>query len=299
MIRLKVFISSVQKELREERIAVGGFLATDSFLGQCTVPRIFEDYPQPLRPNPKAYLDLLRQCQIYLLIVGSEYGGDAGNGLSATHEEYQLAQALHLPTLICVKGNAKTKRDAKTKAFLAEIKAASHTYSRFDDEAGLLRVVGERLREHIEVTYSTIPRKAQVEESADHVQAASNFERGLLDTLSWDDLDPAIALDMVAAAEERDKERILPAELPGLLLSRGYLWQDPAAGVFRPTVAGALLLARHPAVALTQARVQLDAYPGSDRSGEPLDSVFLDARCPGWSSRPLHSFAATPRSLWW
>jgi hypothetical protein len=32
MIRLKVFISSVQKELRAERIAIGSFLSTDDFL---------------------------------------------------------------------------------------------------------------------------------------------------------------------------------------------------------------------------------------------------------------------------
>ena len=64
MIQLKIFISSVQKELRRERIAVGGFLATDDFLRDCTAPRIFEDYPQPLHPNPKGYLwrdgDVLR-----------------------------------------------------------------------------------------------------------------------------------------------------------------------------------------------------------------------------------------------
>lgn len=104
MIRLKIFISSVQKELREERTAIGRFLVMDDFLRECTVPRIFEDYPQPLRPNPKAYLDLLRQCQIYLLIIGTEYGSDAGGGLSATHEEYRLAQKRKIPTLICGNG---------------------------------------------------------------------------------------------------------------------------------------------------------------------------------------------------
>jgi hypothetical protein len=104
LIRLKIFISSVQKELREERTAIGRFLVMDDFLRECTVPRIFEDYPQPLRPNPKAYLDLLRQCQIDLLIIGTEYGSDAGGDLSATHEEYSIAQKRKIPTLICGNG---------------------------------------------------------------------------------------------------------------------------------------------------------------------------------------------------
>ena len=277
MIRLKVFISSVQKELRAERIAVGGFLATDDFLSHCTVPRIFEDYPQPLRPNPKAYLELLRQCQVYLLIIAAEYGSDAGDGLSATHEEYRLAQELRLPTLICVKGGAATKREKKTKAFLGEIKAAQHTYSRFEDEAGLLLAVGQRLREHIETTYATVPKKAQLEQSERNSQAVSDFERNPVTALSWADLDHDLARDMMAAAEDTDKERIPAAGLPRLLLSRGYLWKDAARDVLRPTVAGALLLAAHPSAALPQARLQLDAYAGTDRSADPIDSVFLDA----------------------
>lgn len=277
MIRLKVFISSVQKELRTERIAVGGFLATDDFLGQTTIPRIFEEYPQPLRPNPKAYLDLLRQCQIYLLIIGTEYGNDAGDGLSATHEEYRLAQELGLPTLICVKGSAAAKREAKTKTFLHEIKTAGHTYSRFEDEAGLLVAVGQRLREHIEITYATVPKKAQIEQSERNSRAANDFERNPVTTLEWADLDHDLALDMMAAAEDTDKERLPVAGLPRLLLSRGYLWKDAADDALRPTVAGALLLAVHPSVALTQARIQLDAYAGTDRSSDPIDSVFLDA----------------------
>lgn len=36
MIHLKVLIRSVQKELRRDRVAVGGFLATDGFLRECT-----------------------------------------------------------------------------------------------------------------------------------------------------------------------------------------------------------------------------------------------------------------------
>jgi hypothetical protein len=42
MIRLKVFIGSVQKELREERSALGSLLATDAFLSGSMVPRLFE-----------------------------------------------------------------------------------------------------------------------------------------------------------------------------------------------------------------------------------------------------------------
>lgn len=274
MIHLKVFISSVQKELREERIAVGSFLATDDFLRVCTVPRIFEDYPQPLRPNPKGYLELLRSCQLYLLIVGAEYGTDAGDGLSATHEEYRLAQQLQLPTLVCVKGPRSMPREPSTEEFLQEVTRDKHTYSRFEDVAGLLKVIGERLREHIETTYATVPRRAQVEQSRMTRQSASPFEREPVEELSFDDLDLEIARDMMAAAEEVDRERLEPKDLPRLLLSRGYLWRD--GPILRPTIAGALLMARQPALALPQSRLQLDAFPGTTRQTDVIDSRILE-----------------------
>ena len=67
----------------------------------------------------------------------------------------------------------------------------------------------------------------------------------------------------------------IPEELPRLLLSRSYLWRD--GDTLRPTVAGALLLARKPGTSLSQARVQLDAFPGTSRNADALDSDILDA----------------------
>lgn len=278
MIHLKVFISSVQKELRSERIAVGSFLATDDFLRACTAPRIFEDYPQPLRPNPKAYLDLLRNCQIYLLVVGSEYGPDAGGGLSATHEEYRLARELQLPILVCIKGPRSAPRESKVKEFLEEIENDGHTYSRFSNEDELLKVVGERLREHIKATYDTEPRRAQVEQSRTARRSASSFEREPVRELTLDALDADIARNLLAAAEDIDRDSVSSEELPRLLLSRGYLWRD--GDTLRPTVAGTLLLAKQPAMVLPQSRLQLDAFPGDTHDADAVDSDILEGPLP-------------------
>ncbi len=277
MIRLKVFISSVQKELRSERIATGSFLSTEDFLRDCTAPRIFEDYPSPLRPNPKAYLHLLRRCQLYLLILGEKYGSDAGDGLSATHEEYRLAQELQMPTLVCVKGK-DADREKKARQFFEEIKNHGHTYSRFDDGESLLEAIGKRLREHIEQTFSIEPRRAQLEQADRNRRSAAPFEKEPLHLLSYDQLDTGLALEMMASAEDQDQDQIDPGELDRLLLSRSYLWKD--GDTLRPTTAGALLLARNPGVVLPQARVQMDAFPGIDRHRDALDSEILSLPLP-------------------
>ncbi|MDD5557349.1 MAG: ATP-binding protein [bacterium] len=282
MIRLKVFVSSVQKELRAERQAVGSLLATDEFLRSCTVPRIFEEYPAPLQPNPKVYLDLLRTCHIYLLIIWRDYGEILDDDLSATHQEYRLAQALKMPTLVCVRGERSEPREDRTSAFLAEIKAGHHTYSRFGNTEKLLEKVRDRLKEHIRSTYDIAPMPGQDAEALQDRRVASDFERRPIAGLSVDDLRLNMARQMMAEAEETDPARWSDEDVIRLLLSRGYLWWDGTAARHRPTIAGALLLAKRPARApeLTQARLQLEAYAGDAKEGEPLDAPLLDVCLP-------------------
>lgn len=279
MIRLKVFVSSVQKELATERTAIGGLLATDDFLRSCTAPRLFEEYPAPLQPNPKAYLTLLQTCHVYLLVIGKEYGRALDDGLSATHEEYRLARDRKMPILVCVKGERAEPRDDRTRAFLAEIEADHHTYSRFRSIDELLEKVSSRLREHIQSTYDTVPTPRQEAQAAQDRHVASEVERRPVTGLSRDDLDLELAREMMAAAEDADSQRLSDEDVSRLLLSRGYLWWDGQAATHRPTVAGALLLAKRPSRTseLGHARVQVDAYPTDTREHEPVDADFIDA----------------------
>lgn len=279
-IRLKVFISSVQKELREERAALGGLLATDPFLAATTVPRIFEEYPAPLRPNKQAYLALLRTCNVYLLVVGKEYGAVLADGLSATQQEYRLAQELHLPTLICLKGDNAFVREDKTQALLEEIKSHGYTYSRFQTAEELQNAARQRLIEHICQEFDTAPTPQQNQAATDTLHVASTFERQPVSLLTVGDLDEKIMRELVAAAEDKPSDKLTDEVMREALLSRSYLWFDAKEQVYRPTMAAVLLLARSPARAVAQARVQLDAYAGDRRSTDPLDSVLLDAPLP-------------------
>src|SRR5580658_3154980 len=132
MSKFRVFVSSVQKELEPERVAVASLITTDPFLMQHCVPVLFEKEPIPPRPIGQPYLECLRGCQIYVLLVFNDYGQRDGD-LSATHHEYRLAQELRLPTLVFLKGKTDEARSLDTKNFVAEIKQNKHTYCRFVD----------------------------------------------------------------------------------------------------------------------------------------------------------------------
>ena len=161
-LKLRVFISSVQKELEEERMQLRILLTSDPFLLRYTVPKLFEKYPAPLRPDKKAYLKLLEKCQLYVLLIGKEYGSDSG-GKSATHHEYDFAQEHRLPTLVCVKGDSGFKRNDAEAEFFEHVKADGHTYSRFKAPASaaadlpksVVEELNKRQRAILELAVST------------------------------------------------------------------------------------------------------------------------------------------------
>ena len=276
MLRLKVFVSSVQKKLQEERAAIGSLLTTDPFLNQCVVPRLFEKYPAPLQPDPKAYLELLKTSHVYLLIIGDEYGPIREDGLSATHQEYRLAKERHMPTMVCVKSGDVSQRQPETDHFFTEVKDDGHTYSRFSTVEELQQIVRDRLVEYIQTTFDTLPTPLQDDLAKDLFQIATPFERRPVGHLTWNDLDHDLARRLAALAEEKSPEKLTEEMLFDALRSRGYLWFDVAKSVDRPTIAGALLLAKTPSKALPQARIQMDAFVGIEPDASPLDSVIDD-----------------------
>ena len=277
-LKLRVFISSVQKELIDEREQLKVLLGSDPFLVRHTVPKLFEKYPAPLRPNPKAYLELLRNCQIYVLIIGREYGG--ATPPSPTHQEYELAQQLRLPTLVCVKGDQHFEREAGTVRLFAQVKADGHTYSRFQTLEELNLIARERLIEHIQQAYELAPSADDNRIAEAAVSSASLFDRQRLTERFLHDLVP-VAADTLARALNSDADPELendPREQ--LLLERGYLWFNATLDQAQPTAAGLLLAGKDPSSLFVQCRVQVDVYPGTDYSAEAFFAESLRANLP-------------------
>lgn len=133
---LRIFISSVQKELELERAAVAALIGTDPFLLQHCVPVLFEKEPPPPRPARQPYLDALSGCAAYVLMIANEYGQPEGE-ISATHHEYRRAQQLKLPTVVFLKGAKDDTRSTEVKALIAETKKDGYTYKRFHDREDL------------------------------------------------------------------------------------------------------------------------------------------------------------------
>jgi predicted HTH transcriptional regulator len=113
-----IFISSVQKELATERIALKDFILGNELLRHYFEVFLFEDIPAADRNADDEYLAEVRRCPIYLGIFGNEYGRKTRTGRSSTHDEFLVASRLGKTRLIYVKGADDRARDPRMKALI-------------------------------------------------------------------------------------------------------------------------------------------------------------------------------------
>src|ERR1700682_5783412 len=92
MSKLRVFVSSVQKELENERLAVLSLISTDAFLQVHCEPVLYEFEPASPEKAAQECLDLLGGCEMCLAIIWKDYG-HAVDGISITRREYRLARS--------------------------------------------------------------------------------------------------------------------------------------------------------------------------------------------------------------
>ena len=137
MIRLKVFVSSVQKEMEIERQALKTYLKSDALLCRFFDVFLFEDLPAADRRADAVYLEEVGSCDIYVALLGNEYGREDKDGLSPTHHEFNEATRLGKHRLVFVKGENDSDKHPKMQALIAEA-GAQLIRRRFRSSAELL-----------------------------------------------------------------------------------------------------------------------------------------------------------------
>ncbi|MGB4520763.1 MAG: DUF4062 domain-containing protein [Candidatus Omnitrophota bacterium] len=116
--KYKIFVSSVQKEFKDERKALKSFIHGDALLSRFFEVFLFEDLPASDRHPNQAYLDGVKKSDIYLGLFGDGYGVIDKQGVSSTHKEFLMAQQSGKSRLIFVKGNDDNSRDPKMQGLM-------------------------------------------------------------------------------------------------------------------------------------------------------------------------------------
>jgi hypothetical protein len=147
----RVFISSVQKELAEERRAIRDYLRGDPLLRRFFDVFLFEDLPASDRRADDVYLDEVGRCAIYIGLFGQEYGNENSAGVSPTEREFDQATALGKTRFSFVKGAEDAGRHPKMRALIGKA-GAQLIRRRFTGIADLTGALYASLVEHLERT---------------------------------------------------------------------------------------------------------------------------------------------------
>ena len=275
--RHKVFVSSVQKELGLERAVVPQVIAFDTFLDKHCEAVLFEEQPTTGRPKKKAYLESLKGCQIYLLILDVEYGRPDGD-LSATHHEYREAQRREMPTAVFIRGldSARDKdRKPETLKFLQEIKGDDHKYKRFHDREDLRPAIRKAMLSILKNQFRLTPTRSESDESEHQIDKASGFELAVIEDLTVDLLDPPSVSQLVEAVIDPDFRIYDDAPEQALAMRGLAIRRHGKASVANR--AACILFHPQPATRFPQCEILADAYDEPRISGRPKGMETINA----------------------
>jgi ATP-dependent DNA helicase RecG len=283
---LRVFVSSVQKELEDERLIVQNLVSTDAFLSAHCTPVLYEYEPASPSKALDGCIESLDACQVYLLIIGVQYGTPVGE-LSITHAEYRRAKENGLPVLAFIRGERHLQREEGTVALLAELDADGPKYKRFGNVIDLQREVRAALVKLLRDRFGIAPTSDEEVIAHQTIEATSPFESRSLDRIRWQDLDHDVVRRLLAAAEGGEESGFSDEDLLVGAALRGLVWHEPSSDEHFATAAGIVLLARDPSAVFPQCRILADAYRGAEADGAPSDHEDIRVPMPVAVDRAL------------
>lgn len=132
MKRYRIFVSANQKELKEERIAVKETILDNSTLRDYFNVFLFEDLPAKGKSPVKTYLKQVDNSDIYIGIIGNEYGVKGKDSLCATEREFKRFIKIKSQgeILIFIKGKNDSEKTEDVQRFINKVRE-SYIYKRF------------------------------------------------------------------------------------------------------------------------------------------------------------------------
>ena len=140
----KVFLSSVQREFTQEREAVYRHLLTDPVLQLFFEPILFEKLPANGMQASAVYLKEVAQADVFLILIGKDYGFETPSGVSPTELEYDRAQEHQVFSLAFIKNGSEEGRHPKEEILFHKIQN-NLSYKRFGTSAELVTEVTKAL----------------------------------------------------------------------------------------------------------------------------------------------------------
>lgn len=150
----KVFISSNQSEFEEERKFLFEEISKDPYLNRNVELFVFEADISRAFPANEVFINQVEESDIYIGLIGSNYGDIYGANVSATEYEYNTFIADKHEAYFFIK-DCDT-RDEGSERFLKRIQKVNK-YKTFKNKEELLDEVKKSLQEAIDKKLTTVP----------------------------------------------------------------------------------------------------------------------------------------------
>ncbi len=240
----------MQKEFEQERLRLFEWITADPFLGKFFEVFLFEKLPAMDNTAQQVFLDEITQCEIYLGILGKEYGFVGKKGVSVTEEEFDEASRLHKQRFVFVTDHANKDRDASQVTFIQKAQAFL-VRRKFSDYADLKSLVYASLIRYLEDTgrIQTTPFDASISAQGD---------------LSA--IDPKKVADFVSLARSKRGFKLQPTAPFQEVLTHLNLLKDG-----KPNNAAILLFGHEPSRFFPSSEVRCEYHLGTERK-KPIAS---------------------------
>ena len=254
--KYKIFVSGVQKELKEERFAVKSLIAENVLLKEYFSAFLFEDYPAKGKSAKTAYIDEVRKSDIYLGILGNEYGAVNKDNLSATELEFREAKKKDKEILIFIKSKDSAKRDSRVRKLINEIRDSEegYVYKRF-------RTIPEFKNSVYESLIDFLRERGVV--------GRERFDSTVCEGARLSDIDPDKVKRFLQTAESRRNFPLKPdTPVKDVLIHLNLLKQG------KPSNSAILLFGKNPHRFFLQAEVKCIQFPGTEIE-KPFSSYHI------------------------
>jgi predicted HTH transcriptional regulator len=260
--RLKIFISSNQKELSKERKAVKEVIQSTPSLRDCFDVFLFEDLPARKGAPRSAYLKEVSSSDIYLGIIGNEYGIAGKDSLSATEREFRyfIKSISGKPqtgkdVLIFIKGKDDSERDQRSNLFIKRVRELC-VYKRF--------INAENLKSQVLASLiSCLDERGRISKVA--------FDYAVCQEADYQSIDEKAVRDYLQNRAVKLKVDIPKISIKDFLLKTLKVLKMEDSRL-RPTNAGLLFFGKDPSYFIPQNEIRIARFKGITRE------VFLDSK---------------------
>jgi ATP-dependent DNA helicase RecG len=261
MSKLRVFLSSVQKELAEERRAVKDFILNDPLLGRFVDSVfLFEDLSARDRKADDVYLSEVDQCDVFIGILGNRYGWKNSEGKSPVELEFDRAVSAGCERLVFVKGDEDSEREPEMQALVRKI-GDQVMRRRFSDTPGLIGELYASLVDLLE---------------RDGALRTTPFDDTACAGAAMADIDAGKVAEFVATAEAKGRLRLKGSREPQAVLQHFNLLRDG-----QPVNAAMLLFGKEPRRFFNNAQVHCFHFHGTEKrkpiaSQQPFEGTLFE-----------------------